>query len=221
MKQTLRTTALATALAAMVGGCATDNPAAKAVMDNAKGVQDAKSCCESLAAVLATSTPLADGPPTMFGPSARHFDFGKGLTPFVVHRLPASVRTLEAEAPLQLLGWAYGGDGVARYVEIQALFYDANGAPLASTAAPERGQRMSAYSRSLFQYFEVPSSAAVVVVTTDPSRNGTHDLGPIYNMPLTPISAGGKTGYFGLGLLPHGYRLANYGPVLVRALPNG
>ena len=80
--------------------------------------------------------------------------------------------------------------------------------------------RMSAYSRSLFQYFDVPASAAMVVVTTDPSRNGVRDLGPIYNPSSTPVTAGAKTGYFAMGLLPHGWKPANNGPVLVRALPN-
>jgi hypothetical protein len=140
-----------------------------------------------------------------FSARSPHFDFGHGLAPFAVFRVPSvsSPLGIEVEAYLELVGWAYGGDGNARYWDAHAIFLDASSQPL-KAAIPERRQKMTGQgSRSLFHSFTAPPGASILILTTVPKNHGTRDAGMIEGLSLLPF-------------MPHPYTLASYGRAYVR-----
>jgi hypothetical protein len=208
---------LLASLAILLCACATDNRALQQVMTNAKGITVKQSCCTSLREAVGTPASLSD-PLVVFGPESRHYDFGNGVAPFASFLLPEGAKVLEAEGPRQLVGWAYGGDGTSRYVTVQALFFDAQGRQLDGKLL-DRAQRITAPgARSLFHYFGIPEGAAYVVVTTDPSKHEVMESSRVKNAPDIAVVSSSPVFFIPGDLLPDFYRLANYGPVLVRVL---
>jgi hypothetical protein len=204
-------------LAIALVGCATSQGerAKPAALD----MPDVKTCCTNLAQALSTATPLMTAT-TVFGPESQHFSFGQGLAPFVALRVDATAKVIELESPLQLKGWIYGGDGVARYVDAQALFYDAEGRELPA-ALIDSGQRFTGGGgRSLFVYVSVPSKATHIALTTFPGNKGKFGMGMINSAPGEPITSKTKSLFGFASFSPISYELASYGPVKVRALPN-
>ena len=204
---------------ALLGACVSDNPEALRARANAKGVQGALPCCTSISEVFVDAKQLEWTSATL-GKATRHYDFGKGIAPFAVYRLPADAKIIETEAPLHLIGWAYGGDGVARYVDAKLLFFDAQLVPMA-TRIIDASQAFTGYgTRSLFTIFEVPDGAVFLALTTDPALNDVHGVGVIRNRPEARITSASKSFFAGGELLPRAYRLVSYGTVRIHQLPN-
>jgi hypothetical protein len=180
-------------------------------------VQGATSCCNDRAQAFDGAQPL-ERASLVFEKNSRHFDFGTGLAPFAVFRLPANAKLLEAEAELQLLGWAYGGDGAARYVDVSLRFYGAGEEELPAKVIESSQAFTGMGARSLFSYVEVPQGAAFVVVTTDPASNGKLEVGVIRNLPSTPVTSQSRNFFSWGGIMPTGYKLASYGPLRVRTV---
>jgi hypothetical protein len=134
--------------------------------------------------------------------------------------LSLTVSLVELESPLQLKGWFYGGDGVARYVDAQALFYDAEGRELPATLI-DSGQRFTGGGgRSLFVYVSVPAKTTHIALTTFPGNKGKFGMGMINSTPNEPITSKTKSLFGFASFSPISYELASYGPVKMRALPN-
>lgn len=212
---------LLTVAAATLGACSTtSNPRYLKFIENSKGVQGATACCESMAAVLARAAAPKDGY-VMFDATSTHLDFGDGLAPFFAFPVGDEMKVLEIESPLQLLGWAYGGDGNARYVEAKAIFVAQDGTRL-ETVVLDRVQRGTEPigARSLFFYIAVPADARHAIITTDPRRNGQSEIMQFRNPPPGRLTSSSRTFSSYRTLLPMGFRSASYGPLRVRALPN-
>ena len=205
------------AFASLLTGCATSDPALLRRIELTKGVSaDAKPCCTSLSALLDRAQPLTLVK-TSLGPETDHFDAGFGLAPIQVFKLDPSSRAIEVHAPLQLLGFAYGGDGQARHLDAKILFLDSAG-KRQSTPEPYKVVRYLGNGyRALFYYSNIPLGAAYVSFTTDPNRNGTSERGPMEGMPATGFMVGAVP-----MLIPGSgstsYTLTNYSPVQFQAL---
>lgn len=204
-------------LTVTLAGCATSQ--GERAKPAAVDMPDVATCCASLGQALSKAMPLTTTA-TVFGPESQHFNFGPGLAPFTALRVDATATVVELEAPLQLKGWVYGGDGVARYVDAQALFYDAEGRELPATVV-DSGQRFTGGGgRSLFIYVSVPAKATHIALTTFPGNKGKFGMGMISGTPNKPITSKTKSFFGFASFSPFSYELASYGPVKARLLPN-
>jgi hypothetical protein len=205
------------ALAVTLVGCATSQD--QRVKPAAVDMPNVETCCASLAEALSKAMPHT-ATTTVFGPESQHFSFGQGLAPFVALRVDATAKAIELESPLQLKGWLYGGDGVARYVDARALFFDADGRELPATVI-DSGQRFTGGGgRSLFVYVSVPPKATHMALTTFPGSIGKFGMGMINGAPSEPITSKTRSLFGFASLSPISYELAAYGPVKARVLPN-
>jgi hypothetical protein len=204
-------------LAVTLLGCATSQGerAKPAPMD----MPDVATCCASVAQALSKAMPLTNTA-TVFSSESQHFSFGQGLAPFVALRVDATAKLIELESPLQLKGWVYGGDGVARYVDAQAVFYDAEGRELPATVV-DSGQRFTGGGgRSLFVYVSVPAKATHIALTTFPGNKGKFGMGMLNSASNELITSKTKTFFGFASFSPISYELTSYGPVKARVLPN-
>ena len=208
---------LSLGLASLLASCATSDPAVLRRIELTKGVNaDAKSCCASLATLLDRAQPLTMAS-TSFTPETDHFDVGFGLAPVQVYRLDPSSKAVEVHAPLQLLGFAYGGDGKARHLDAKIQFLDSTGKWLQTTEPHKVVRYLGSGYRALFYYSNIPAGAEYVSFTTDPKRNGASERSPMEGMPATGFMAGAVP-----ILLPapgsSSYTLTNYSPLQFQAL---
>lgn len=204
-------------VAALVVGCAAPSAENQKRIDMTKGVRaDAKPCCESLQSLLQRSEPLTVATARLDFETP-HLDVGFGMAPLLVYRIDPRAAFIEAEAPLQLLGWAYGGDGQARHLDVKLQFVDDAGRVL-SQGEPQREVRYRGNGyRALFYTASVPAGARSVVVTTDPKANGERISVPARNMPGTGMLAGGVP-IFIPGSASSSFALCNYSPLRVSLL---
>jgi hypothetical protein len=203
-------------MAAALAGCATSNPEYLKRIELQKGVRaDAKPCCPSLEPLLAQAQPLALAR-TRLDPESPHLDIGFGLAPLAVYRLDAKTDFVEAEAPLQLLGWAYGGDGRARHLDVKVRFLDETKQVVVHGDVAREVRYIGGGYRALFYTAKAPANARYVVFTTDPKVNGESLSTPLRNMPGMFAMAGAVPIY-----LPGGstasFWLTSYSPVAFRA----
>jgi hypothetical protein len=204
---------------ALLAGCASGGEYASRIADLDKGVAGAAACCSSLVQAMADSPPLALLTVSL-DRSARHFDFGNGLAPFVSNTLRQDAKVIELQSPLMQLGWAYGGDGISRYVDVRVVFYSEDGQVLPTKVLDKSQAFTGGGGRSLVTYVSVPDRATHAVITTDPKRNGAFETGFIRNFASGPVTTA-STQFFSFGgLHVMDYKLINYGTVVVRALPH-
>jgi hypothetical protein len=203
-------------LAAFAGLAASSYAAESIHAEDARLAAGVKPCCTTNAEALLT-TPSATRSVVNFTAETPHFDFGKGMAPFAVFVLPETgASTLQVYSPMRLRGFVQGGNGQAHYAETVVSFYGRTDQPLEGKLL-NSGQRLwGQQSRALYKTFEVPEGAVRVLVSTDPGSNGKTDLSQVRgdrNMPLTADSL--QTFGFA-GIMPNGYHLSTYGPVVVQ-----
>jgi hypothetical protein len=209
--------------AALLTACASNPAHLEYIAEISKGIPaDTKPCCPNIAAALSQIETLRDGLSLLnFRPSSPHLDFGLGLAPFAAYRLPDTARWLTTNASRAQIGWAYGGDGMSRFIDIQLVFLDGQYQTLSGRLIGRSVTELYG-DRSLTQHVEVPTEARYVVFTTDPRKHNVAESGPTRAWPEKPIVAGATTLFvpkLELGL-PGTYRLSNYGVAFAYIVPN-
>lgn len=203
-----------------LAGCAEFSKAPPHLFDKLQ-VQTQTACCASVSEALSRSEfRVASGQVFRFTPSSPHFDFGQGLAPFVSAELEPGARVLEIEAGLDLLGTFRGGDGLPKYVDLHAYFFDTRGAALSAQQLDHDERFTGPGARALFKYVTVPAGASRLVIAANPLSAGRYTMTSIKALPSHRLTSTSKAFFAFNGLIGGGWYGQAYGHARFRALPN-
>jgi hypothetical protein len=143
---------------------------------------NAKSCCRSVA-TLPAQLALEAGLDFRLAAESPHFDFGEGLTPFVVVAVdPARTRLVEVVSTLHTTTLEAGNQYHFRGVVPAFVFLDANGERLQASPQSKTAPVLAGASGqySLSTQIAVPSQARRLVIAARVSAVGSRNGGCIH-----------------------------------------
>jgi hypothetical protein len=172
-------------------------------------------CCATLpqAAAISAAQPKET---VVLSATTPHFDFGRGVAPFVVYALPPDARSVQIYSPQQRKGLLDGGDNQTRYADTSVLFLDADAKTLAVKQLDAGQRRWGGSAVAYYRNFEVPLSATRLVVSTDPQSEGRMGMSMIYGTAAMPLVATEYQDFKINGLTVDNYQMTTYGPVVVQ-----